>query len=54
MVLTICFSSYKPLLKDKKKPGTSQADLFSAWILKKNISRIIFAIYCLNVITLNS
>ena len=33
------FISYKTLLKNKKRSGTSLLTLFSAWFLKKNIVR---------------
>ena len=51
------FTSYKDFLKNKKRSGTNLSASFSAWLLKKNISLVIFyyltKIHCLVAFTLS-
>ena len=52
----LAFTLYKALLKNKKRSGISFPTTFSAWFLKKNISRVKFyyqtKIHCLVAFTL--
>ena len=52
------FISYKSFLENKKRSGTSPLDSFSAWLLKKSISLVIFyyltKCHCLVVFTLRA
>ena len=38
----LAFTSYKAILKNKNRSGTSLSASFSAWFLKKNISVVVF------------
>ena len=38
----LAFTTYEAFLKNKKRSGTSMTASFSAWLLKKNISLIVF------------
>ena len=43
-VLTIAFTLYKVFLKNKKRSGAILLALFSTWVLKKNVSNVIYFI----------